>query len=184
MKRTVLVALCLTCVLAASSVASAQNCSNWTNWDLRGTYTMSGSGYIDLSRVFPGMGFPAGPIPMYWVGAHTYDGHGGGTGWLILNAGGGQMHGKLVGKSYAMQPDCSVLETFSLQIQETGTTIGPFQRIGVPGPSSHLPGGLDLYMILGGSEPGNPAAPGFDIGVAHRISLDPFFSRLEEEEHR
>jgi hypothetical protein len=184
MKRIIHVVTFLACVLAASSVVSAQNCSQWTNWDLRGTYTMSGSGYIDLSIVFPGMGFPAGPITMYWVGAHTYDGKGGGSGWLLLNASGVQIHANLVGKSYAMQQDCSVQETFSLQIQETGTTIGPFKRIGVPALTSHKPGGLELYMILGGSEPGNPPVPGFDTGVAHRISLDPAVSQFEGEERR
>lgn len=171
MKRIVSIAMFLACVLAASSVASAQNCSNWTNWDLRGTYTMSGSGYIDLSKVFPGMGFPPGPIPLYWVGAHTYDGQGSGTGWVVLNAGGGQMHGKLVGLSYAMQTDCSVQASFSLAVQETGTTIGPFQRLYVVAPMPHNPWALDVYMILNGSEPGNPPLPAFDSGVAHRISL-------------
>ena len=171
MKRLVSVSVLIICLLAISSVASAQNCSNWTNWTLRGTYTMSGSGYIDLSKVFPGMGFPPGPIPMYWVGAHTYDGKGGGAGWIVLNAGGGQMHAKLVGKSYAVQPDCSVQETFSMEVQETGTTIGPFQRLGVVAPTPHDPWALDLHMILSGSEPGNPPLPGFDLGVAHRISL-------------
>ncbi len=171
MKRLVSVSALIICLLAATSVASAQNCSNWTHWSLRGTYTMSGSGYIDLSKVFPGMGFPPGPIPMYWVGAHTYDGKGSGTGWIVLNAGGGQMHGKLVGKSYAVQPDCSVQDTFSLEIQETGTTIGPFQRLGVIAPNPQYSWALDLYMILSGSEPGNPPVPGFDSGVAHRISL-------------
>ena len=171
MKRMACIGMLLACVLAASSVASAQNCSNWSNWDLRGTYAMSGSGYIDLSKVFPGMGFPSGPVPLYWVGAHTYNGKGGGSGWIVLNAGGGQLHGKLVGKSYAVQPDCSVQETFSVALQETGTTIGPFQRIGVVAPMPLYPWALDLYMILGGSEPGNAPAPGFDSGVAHRISL-------------
>ncbi len=172
MRKRVSIPMFLACVLVATSVASAQNCSKWTNWYLRGTYTMSGTGYIDLSKVLPGLGLPQGPIPMYWVGAHTYDGQGGGTGWLVLNAGGSQMHTKLVGKSYAVQPDCSVQETFSLEIQETGATIGPFQRVGVIAPTPYNPWALDVYMILGGSEPGNPPAPAFDGGVAHRISLE------------
>ncbi len=171
MKRLVSISVLTACLLAVTSIASAQNCSNWTNWDLRGTYTMSGSGYVDLSKLFPGMGFPPGPIPMYWVGASTYDGKGGGTGWIVLNAGGGQMHAKLVDKSYAVQPDCSVWSTFSMEVQETGTTIGPFQRLEVIAPTPHHPWALDLYMILSGSEPPNPPLPAFDSGVAHRISM-------------
>lgn len=171
MKRLVSLSILTACLLAVASIANAQDCSKWTNWTLRGTYTMSGSGYVDLSKLFPGMGFPPGPIPMYWVGAHTYDGKGSGTGWVTVNAGGGQMHGKLVGISYAMQPDCSVQVSFSWAVEETGTTIGPFQRLYVVAPNPRHPWALELHMILSGSEPGNPPAPGFDIGVAHRISL-------------
>ena len=156
------------CLLAISPAARAQNCSNWTNWDLRGTYTMSGSGYVDLSKLFPGMGLPAGAVPMFWVGAFVHDGKGGGTGWVSLNGGGGQMHAQLVGLTYSMEPDCSVQISFSMQFKETGTTIGPIQRLAVVVPT---PGALELHMILVGSGPGNPPAPGFDLGVAHRISL-------------
>jgi hypothetical protein len=60
------------CLVILSAAVQAQDCSNWSNWDLRGTYTMSGSGFIDLSKVLPGSGLPSGMIPMTWVGAHTY----------------------------------------------------------------------------------------------------------------
>lgn len=108
---------------------------------------------------------------MYWVGAHTYDGKGNGTGWVTVNAGGGEIHGKLVGFSYAMHSDCSVQLSFSLQVQETGTTIGPFQRVAVVAPTPHHPWALDLNMIFGGSQPGNDPVPCFDGAVAHRVSM-------------
>ena len=41
----------------------AQDCSNWTNFDLRGTYTLTESGFIDLSKAFPGSGLPSGLSP-------------------------------------------------------------------------------------------------------------------------
>ena len=40
------------CVLSALPAVKAQDCSDWSNWDLRGTYTFWGSGWIDLSKNF------------------------------------------------------------------------------------------------------------------------------------
>ncbi|MBZ5624145.1 MAG: hypothetical protein LAQ69_36420 [Acidobacteriia bacterium] len=167
MKRFVSAMMFGACLLAASPVLRAQDCGNWINWDLRGTYTMSGSGFIDLSKVLPGVGLPSGPIPMFWVGAFTYNGAGGGTGWVSTNAGGGQMNAQLVGLTYSMKSDCSVQVAFSMKLTELGITIGPFHRLMVVVPK---PEALELHMIFVGSGPGKPPDVGFDLGVAHRIS--------------
>jgi len=157
----------IACLLAASSVVSAQDCSLWNNGQLTGTYTMSGSGFVDLSKMLPGLGLPSGLIPMSWVGAHTMDGAGGGTGWVSFNAAGTQMNAQLVGKTYSMNSDCSVQESFSMKIKELGITIGPVYRLMVP---VVKPDSLELHMIFLGTAPGSASGPALDLGVAHRIS--------------
>lgn len=155
------------CLMAVVATAWAQDCSYWKNWHLGGTYTASGSGYIDPSRFLPGMGFPSETIPMFWVGAFTLDGSGGGGGWMSGNAGGSQVNFQLLDIKYSMQPDCSVQMSFSIKIKELGVTLGPFQSVMVVVPK---PGALELHMILVGSGPGKPRDPHFDLSVAHRIS--------------
>ncbi len=170
-------ALFAACLLAIPAAVQAQNCSNLTNYDLRGTYTMSGSGYVDLPKLLQGIpGLPTGLIPMSWVGAHTYDGVGSGTGWVTLVAGGTQMTAKLTDLKYSIQPDCSVPASFSMQINELqGMKVGPFARIQVvvvkQEGMSWMPPAIEIHMILAGAAPGAPTAPGLDSGVAHRISL-------------
>jgi hypothetical protein len=154
------------CMLTVLPAVKAQDCSNWSNYDLRGTYTMSGSGYIDVSKVFPTLGLPSGMVPMSWVGAHTYDGKGKGTGWVSINAGGNQMTAQMA-VTYSMQPNCSLKITFTMTIPELGITAGPFPRLAVVNPT---PSGLELNMILGGPAPGTPGA-GLDLGASHRISM-------------
>ena len=155
--------------VAALPAAKAQDCSTWTNWDLRGTYAQSGSGFIDLSRAFPGAGLPAGTVPMFWVGAFTFDGYGGGAGWVMMNTAGNLLNIQLVDVTYSMKPDCSVRWIFSMKAKELGITVGPHHRWMVVAPQ---PGGpLELQQILSGTPPGMKAAPGFDIGVARRISM-------------
>jgi len=167
MKRLVLVTMFAAAFLLTSA-AKAQDCSNWSNWDLRGTYTMSGSGFIDLSRVVPGAGLPSGLIPMTWVGAHTYNGAGGGTGWVSINAGGNQMNAQFVGLTYSAKANCSIQVTFSMKVAELGNlVVGPVTRLVVPAP---MPAGLELHMILGGPAPGTPGGA-LDLGVSHRISM-------------
>jgi opacity protein-like surface antigen len=160
---------CLAVIMVAACVPAtqAQDCSNWSNWDLRGTYTMSGNGFVDLSKVLPVPGLPSGAIPVFWLGAHTYDGAGGGTGWVTFNAAGTQISLQLVDFTYSMKSDCSVQVKFSGRIRELGITVGPFPRLMVIVPK---PGQLELHMIFVGSAPGKPADAGFDLGVTHRIS--------------
>ncbi len=167
MKRFVSVVMFAMWLLALSPVVRAQECRNWTNWDLRGTYTMSGSGWIDLSKVAPGL--PAGFTPMSWVGLERLDGHGGATGWVSANAGGVQLNFEFVNKTYAVQADCSVQVTYSMKVKEMGgAIIGPSSRLfviqGTPGEPW---GSLELDGILVGAGPGT----GVDLMVAHRISL-------------
>jgi hypothetical protein len=166
-KRIVSPAILIACLLAASSVAWAQDCTLWNNGQLAGTYTMSGSGFVDLSKMLPGMGLPSGLIPMTWVGAFTMDPSGGGTGWVSFNAAGNQMNVQLVGKKFSMNGDCSIQESFSMKIKELGITVGPVYRLLVP---VTKPDGLELQMIFLGTPPGTPAGPALDLGVAHRIS--------------
>jgi len=88
MKRMVSATIFSICLLAVSPIVRAQSCSNLTNSDLRGTYTMMGSGWVDLSKVMAGIpGLPAMPpgfVPMSWVGVSIFDGQGVGTGWLSV----------------------------------------------------------------------------------------------------
>jgi len=151
------------CALMVLPAMKAQDCSNWTNWDLRGTYTMSGSGWIDLSKLVPTL--PSGTVPMSWVGAHSYTGNGGGTGWISMSAGGVQLNIQLIGLTYAVKADCSVQVSFSMQAKQLpGVTIGPVSRVLVIAGKGEA---LELFMMLGGAGPGMPQ----DIGVSRRISM-------------
>jgi hypothetical protein len=169
MRRIVSVAMFVTSLLAVSAVVRAQDCSNWSNWDIRGIYTMSGSGWIDLSKALPGLGMPTGLIPMSWVGAKTLDGVGGGVGWVSINSAGNQMSAQLVGMKYSIKPDCSIQESFSLKINELPPNlppVGPISRLMVP---VGKPDALELHMIWQGTAPGTPTGPVVDSGVAYRI---------------
>ena len=180
MKRLVSLAMFCACLLAAVPVVRAQDCSSITNYDLRGTYTMSGSGVVDLSKFFqgvPGMPpMPAGFVPMSWVGAHTYDGAGGGTGWVTFVAAGTQMTAKLTDLKYSIKADCSLAGSFSMQINELpGVKIGPISRAQVvvikPG-APFAPLAVEIHMIFAGGAPGAAPTAGVDSGVAYRISMD------------
>jgi hypothetical protein len=181
MKRIVSVAI-FACLLAISPAVRAQSCSYLTNYDLRGTYTMSGSGWVDLSKFLAGIPglppLPAGFIPMSWVGTETLDGVGGGNGWVSFNGGGNQMSASFVNKKYSIQPDCTVQASFSLKINGLpgNPVIGPFSRLMVPvvkyeGFSSWMPWVLELHMIWQGTAPGTPTGPVVDSAIAHRISM-------------
>jgi len=148
-------------VLAISSIARAQDC-RWTTRDLRGTYAMSGSGWIDLSKLAANL--PPGSVPMSWVGTHTWDGKGGGSGWVAVNAGGIPMSIQLVGLTYSVQADCSVLATYSMKIKELGVTIGPASRIYVVSPTLLS---LELFGIQAGAGPGMPV----DLTTSRRVSM-------------
>jgi len=166
-------------LLAVSEGVRAQDCSNLTNADLRGTYTMSGSGAIDLSKFLAGIPglppLPTGFIQMSWVGATTLDGFGGGGGWVSFNGGGNQMSASIVNKKYSINPNCTIQESFSLKINELpGVIVGPITRLAVPVWKQEgmgwVPQALELHMIWQGTAPGTPTGPVVDSGVAHRIS--------------
>lgn len=165
--KTVFIPLvaCLLTVLPAK----AQDCSNWTNWDLRGTYALSGTGYIDLSKAFPGANLPSGMSPFNWVGAQALDGAGGGTGWVSYNFGGNQLTAQFVGYTYSMKADCSVQVTFRLKFKELGTTGAPQTRINIVVPSPT--GQLELDSIGVGTPFGTPAGASLSLDVKRRISL-------------
>jgi hypothetical protein len=170
MKRFVSGALFATCLLAASSVVGAQDCSNWANWDLRGSYTLSGSGYIDLSKTFPGAGLPSGMSPFNWVGGHALNGAGGETtpGWVVFNMGGYQINAQYVDYTYSMKANCSVLVTFRLKLTDLGVTTGVQTSLKVVVPK---PGELQLDSITLGTALGTPAASSLGVEVMHRISM-------------
>lgn len=114
MKRLVSVTMFVGCVLAVAPQLGAQDCSNWTNFDLRGTYTLVGGGWVDLSKeVDPNL--PKGYSPQAFVQAFVLDGRGSGTGWISANFGGVQFNAQ-VRWTYAMQADCSVKGTHSFNI--------------------------------------------------------------------
>ena len=154
------------CILTALPAVKAQDCSNWTNWALRGTYTMSGSGFSDTMGL-PGL--PTGTAPMFWVGAFTFDGAGSGTGWVSMNVSGTRLRIQLVDMKYSMQPDCSVQWTSSLKFLDLGVISPTYNRLAVVVPK---PGGeLELHMVFRGYPVGTTPATAYDIGVAHRISM-------------
>ena len=166
MKRLVFATLF---AIIAVGTTWGQDCSNWTNFDLRGTYAISGSTTMDPSLLLPGMGFPAGSVPGFYVGAFGFDGRGAGSaGWISTNLGGSQFTFQMVGIKYSMQPDCSVQMSLTWKIKELGVTF-TVQRVGVVVP---MPGGLQLHMSLVGASPGKPPGPGFDLGIAYRISMN------------
>jgi hypothetical protein len=167
MKRLISATLFAITFLAASPLISAQDCSNWTNWDLRGTYVGSGDGYLDLSKLFPGKGFPVGLTPMSVVIGHVYNGLGGATGWVSMNVGGTQFRPEYTAYSYAMQADCSVRVTYTLNFKELGATL-TFTRIGVIVPK---PGGLEIHSHAVAKPFGTPAGAGLNLNVIHRISM-------------
>jgi hypothetical protein len=172
MKRFVSFMLFTTCLLALPPGVRAQDCSRWNNWDLRGTYTMSGSGWVDLSKLVPGLpGVPAVMIPMSWVGVDVWDGRGSGTGWVALNAGGTQFTVQLVGITYAMKADCSIQASFSMKIKELGDlVVGPFSRVYVVSGRPEAEA-LELHGMLVGVPPGAGPGTGLDLLVSHRISM-------------
>ncbi len=62
MKKIFSIAVLGIVLLAFSPASRGQNCSNLTDYDVRGTYTVSGSGWIDLSKFLAGIpGLPALP---------------------------------------------------------------------------------------------------------------------------
>ena len=167
MKQFASATMLAACFLTIAPVVRAQDCSGWNNSHLRGTWTMTGSGYIDLSKLVPGnpAGLPSGMIPMTWVGAHTYDGAGGGSGWVIMNAGGAQINAQLNPITYAVNADCSVNITFSMKAKELpGVTIGPVSRVLA---ISGKMGALELHGILVGGGPGT----WLDLMTSRRISM-------------
>lgn len=94
--------------------AKAQDCSDWTNWDVRGTYTLVVSGWIDLSKDV-NKSLPAGYSPTAGVQAFTWDGKGQGTGWISVNLGGIQFDAP-VKWTYAVGADCKIQGTHSFNI--------------------------------------------------------------------
>ncbi len=162
MKRLVSATMFATCLLVASATVRAQDCSNWSNWDVRGTYTASGSGWTDLSKLLPGA--PAGFSPVSWVGAVALNGVGGGTGWVSGNEAGTPVNIQLLNLTYSVQTDCSVQMSFSMKIKELGVTVGPVSRLMV------IFGGGEALEVRGmwkGAGPGTEV----DSFVARRISM-------------
>ncbi len=156
------------CVLAALPSLTAQDCSTYSSWDLRGTYTMSGIGWADLSKLNPA--FPAGWGPYSYVGAINLDGTRAGTGWLALSLGGMQVTGQFANLTYQVRSDCSVVYTYTVKIKEMPVTLGPDTRIAVIGSAKPAPGtpDLELLFMTVGKGPGNPV----DLGTSKRISMN------------
>jgi hypothetical protein len=128
----------------------------------------TGSGYIDLSKVFPGQGFPSGLVPTSWVGAKSYDGRGGGTGWVSINIGGSQLSGQFVDFKYSVNPDCSVQTSQSLKVKELGVTIGPLLRRGVIAGKME---DLEIRSMALGTPFGTGPGASLDSGMLRRISM-------------
>jgi hypothetical protein len=177
MKRLLSLTIFGACLLATSQAVSAQNCTNLTDYDLRGTYTMSGSGWVNLATLLPSVqGLPNQLIPMSWLGAYTANGAGGVTGWVSFNGGGSQMTASFVGTKYSVKSDCSIQASLSMKINEL-PNVAPvvFTRLMVPVVKQDgawwMAPALEIHVIWQGNAPGAPAAAAVDLAVAHRISL-------------
>jgi len=162
MKSSFRVAILVVSLYVLSPICKAQDCSDWKNWDLRGTYATSGSGWMDLSKIVPTL--PAGSVPVSWVGAGSYNGRGGGTGWVSLNAGGVHMNLEFVNMTYDVKPDCSVVISNSLKVKELGITVGPVSRVEVI--AGKWPE-LELFGVMVGAGAGTAVESSF----ARRISM-------------
>ncbi len=146
-----------------SAICRAQDCSNWSNEDMRGTWAMWGSGWMDFSKVIPTL--PSGTIPMSTVGASSFDGWGNGTGWTLVNAGGMQLSMELVNMQSDVKPDCSVVTSYSIKLKELGITLGPVSRVLVIAGSGRE---LELHGMQVGTGPGTAV----DLTHTKRISIE------------
>jgi len=166
MKRFVWIAMVAAGALALSPSIRAQDCGNWNNSHLRGTYTMSGSGWIDPSKVAPGL--PAGLVPMGWVVAAALDGAGRGKGWGSVNMGGVQINFDFTSMTYQVKADCRVTFAYSMKIKEfPGIPESTQERIAVLMPRGGHGQDLELGIMVVGAGPGTM----IDSGVAKRISM-------------
>lgn len=162
MKRLLSVVMFVGCILPVAPQLRAQDCSKWTDWDLRGTYTVAGNGWIDLSKmVDPSL--PAGYSPQAFVQAFALDGRGNGTGWISSNLGGVQFTAP-VKWTYAMQADCSVQATASFKI--AGVWTPPASILWVVG---GMQADLELKGLVLGTGPGSQVPH----ATARRISMQP-----------
>ena len=159
MKRLLSVTMLVGYVVAVAPRLYAQDCSTWTNWDLRGTYTGLGHGWIDLSKEV-NKSLPAGYSPQAFLQAFSYDGRGNGTGWITSNLGGVHFHAQ-VRWTYEVQADCSVRIANSFKIGDVWTK--PNTGLWVV---SGKPENLELSGLLLGTGPGS-SVPHM---IARRIS--------------
>jgi hypothetical protein len=175
MKKVVSAAMFGACLLAISPVVRAQNC-NLNDYALRGSYTMSGSGWDNLAALLPSVpGLPNQLVPTAWLGAFTADGAGGVTGWVSINAGGNQMTGTFTGTNYSVKPDCSMQVKIVMKINElpnaapitsTLLLVPVLKASALWGPPE-----LEVRGTWQGTLPGSPSSGRIESAVAHRISV-------------
>jgi len=156
MKRLFSLLLVIVCALALCPNLQAQACANWNNWKLAGTYSMSGSGFVDLSKLNPAL--PAGMVPYTFVGVADKDGTGNSSGFVYLNFGGMVVRAEITNGKQQVNADCTVQDTFTITIKDLGLSL-PGTRIFVitPGRDS-----LVLEGIMVGTGPGT---------ILHRITM-------------
>jgi len=159
MKKLAIVAAIAAAPLALCPHLKAQPCMSWTNTDIRGVYSMSGSGWRDLSKINPAA--PPGFLPGTFVGMVTLDGVGGGTGWLEANLAGTSVTAEFVKLTYQVKGDCTVLFSYFLKFQEFGITLGPESRLFV----SMMGTPLEAHGVVVDSTPASP----IDVCVVKRI---------------
>jgi hypothetical protein len=118
----------ISCALAICPNLKAQwGCSALSDWNLRGTWSISGSGWKDLSKIAPTL--PPGMVPIAYVGIAKLDGMGAASGWLSMNLGGQQVSVEFINFAVHLKPDCTALATYSYKIKELGITAGPEKRL-------------------------------------------------------
>jgi hypothetical protein len=163
MRKLVSFTILAACALAVCSHVQAQACKDWGNWSLQGTYSMSGSGWRDLSKISPNL--PAGMVPVSYVGMVTVNGAGAGTGWINLNLGGVQVTGQFLNLTIQANPDCTIQSNYSVKVKELGITIGPESRFFVSFPGRDQ---LEIHGLVQGTGPSTQV----DLCVMRRITVE------------
>jgi hypothetical protein len=149
MKKLVTATLLAVSALAVCQNVRAQSCVSFSNSDVRGAWSLIGSGWKDPSKLNPA--FPVGYVPMSYVGVIRLDGEGSGSGSLSVNLGGAPVTLEFLNLTYRVKADCMIEVTYSYKLKELGVSAGPVTRVLV-----YMPGGLGLEFqgAIAGTGPG------------------------------
>jgi hypothetical protein len=162
MKKLVNVTLLAVSALAVCQNVRAQSCVSLSNSHLRGAWSIIGSGWKDPSKLNPA--FPAGYVPMSYVGVIRMDGEGSGGGSLNVNLGGVPVTLEFLTMTYRIKADCMLEVVYSFKLKELGVSVGPVTRVLVNMPSAL---GIEFQGAIAGAGPGSEV----DTCTLKRVSM-------------